>query len=186
MLYETLGPELTMAAPALLMRNTDDDPTWTALVYHDHVSWFPGGAYVVEKLFREHYAERYLTSTSGTFRDLPNRRSFFDDISQMKPEAWQPGTVDAIVTSSTDGRRIVIKAVNYDGVAHTTLVRLQGSRAPADAAVRRFTVSANPNDAATLQQPNRIAPAMTSMPYAKDLAIDLPAYSVAVVEIAAR
>ena len=186
MLYETLGPELTMAAPALLMRNTDDDPTWTALVYHDHVSWFPGGAYVVEKLFREHYAERYLTSTSGTFRDLPNRRSFFDDISQMKPEAWQPGTVDAIATSSTDRRRIVIKAVNYDGVAHTTLVRLQGSRAPADATVTRFAVSAKPNDTATLEQPNRIAPVMTSMAYAKDLTIDLPPYSVAVVEIAAR
>ena len=185
-LYETLGPELTMAAPALLMRNTDDDPTWTALIYHDHVSWFPGGAYVVEKLFREHYAERYLASTSGTFRDLANRRSFFDDISQMKPEAWQPGTVDAIATASADGRRIVIKAVNYDGVPHATLVRLQGSRAPADAAVTSFTVSAKPNDTATLQQPNRVSPVMTSIPYAKDLTIDLPAYSVAVVEIAAR
>jgi len=186
MLYETLGPELTMAAPALLMRNTEDDPTWTALIYHDHVSWFPGGAYVVEKLFREHYAERYVASTSGTFRDLKDRGSFFDDISQMKPEAWQPGTVDAIATSSADGRRIVIKAVNYDGVAHTTLVRLHGSRTPADATVTRFTVSAKPNDTATLEQPNRIVPVTTSMAYAKDLTIDLPPYSVAVVEIAAR
>ena len=186
MLYETLGPELTMAAPALLMRNTEDDPTWTALIYHDHVSWFPGAAYVVGKLFREHYAERYLASTSGTFRDLKDRRPFFDDISQMKPEAWQPGTVDAIATSSADGRRIVIKAVNYDGVAHTTLVRLHGSRAPADATVTRFTVSAKPNDTATLEQPNRIVPVTTSMAYAKDLTIDLPPYSVAVVEIAAR
>jgi alpha-N-arabinofuranosidase len=186
MLYETLGPELTMAAPALLMRNTDDDPTWTALIYHDHVSWFPGGAYVVEKLFREHYAERYLASTSGTFRDLKDRRPFFDDISQMKPEAWQPGTVDAIATSSADGRRIVIKAVNYDGVAHTTLVRLQGSRAPTDATVTRFTVSAGLNDAATLQRPNQITPVMTAMAYAKDLTIDVPPYSVTVLEIAAR
>jgi alpha-N-arabinofuranosidase len=104
----------------------------------------------------------------------------------MKPEAWQPGTVDAIATSSANGRRIVIKTVNYDGVAHTTLVRLHGTRAPVDATVTRFTVSANPNEAATLQQPNRIVPVMTSMPYAKDLTIDLPAYSVAVVEIAAR
>ena len=53
-------------APALLMRNTTDDPTWTAFIYHDHVSWFPGAAYVVEKLFREHFAETYLASTSGT------------------------------------------------------------------------------------------------------------------------
>lgn len=68
------------------MRNTADDPTWTAFIYHDHVSWFPGSAYVVEKLFREHFAERYLASTSGTFRDIGNRASFFSDISQMKPE----------------------------------------------------------------------------------------------------
>ena len=51
-LYESLTPELTMTSPALLMRNTTDDPTWTAFIYHDHVSWFPGGGYVVEKLFR--------------------------------------------------------------------------------------------------------------------------------------
>ena len=112
-LYESLTPELAMTAPALLMRNTTDDPTWTSFIYHDHVSWFPGGAYVVEKLFREHYADRYLASTSGTFRDIDNRATFFSDISQMKPEDWQPGTVDAIATASADGRRIVIKAVNY-------------------------------------------------------------------------
>ena len=34
----------------------------------------------------------------------------------MKPEDWTPGTVDAIATGSEDGRRIVIKAVNYAGV----------------------------------------------------------------------
>ena len=44
-LYEALTPELTMTCPALLMRNTTDDPTWTSFIYHDHVSWFPGGAY---------------------------------------------------------------------------------------------------------------------------------------------
>ena len=48
-LYESLIPELTMTCPALLMRNTTDDPTWTAFIYHDHVSWFPGGGYVVEQ-----------------------------------------------------------------------------------------------------------------------------------------
>ncbi len=73
-LYETLRPELTMTSPALLMRNTTDDPTWTSFIYHDHVSWFPGGGYVVEKLFREHFAETYLASTSGTFRDIAQPR----------------------------------------------------------------------------------------------------------------
>ena len=88
---------------------------------------------MVEKLFREHFAETYLASTSGTFHDIGNRASFFADISQMKPEGWQPGTVDAIATASADGRRIVIKAVNYSAGANTLLVHLQGSRVPAAA-----------------------------------------------------
>jgi alpha-N-arabinofuranosidase len=104
----------------------------------------------------------------------------------MKPEAWRPDTVDASATASSDGRRIVVKAVNYERVRNAVFVRLQGSRAPADAAVRVFGVSGDPNDAATLREPNRIAPMVTTMAYAKDLAIDLPPYSIAVVEIAAR
>jgi alpha-N-arabinofuranosidase len=183
-LYERLGPELTMTAPALLMRNTTDDPTWTAFIYHDHVSWFPGAAYVVEKLFREHYAETYLASTSGTFRDLPNREEFFQDISTMKPEQWRPGTVDAIATASADGRRIVIKAVNYDAARQTLLARLEGARVPADATVRVFTITAAPTAAASLDRPDAIAPVETTMPFSRALTLTLDPYTVALVEIA--
>jgi alpha-L-arabinofuranosidase len=185
-LYESLTPELTMTSPALLMRNTTDDPTWTAFIYHDHVSWFPGAAYVVEKLFREHFAEALLGSTSGTFRDIDNRGSFFSDISQMKPEGWQPGTVDAIATASADGRRLVIKAVNYSSSPNTLLVHLQGSRVPAAATVRVHTITAEVDDAASLGQPDRIKPVERPVEYRPDLTIDLEPYTVAVVEIAAR
>jgi alpha-N-arabinofuranosidase len=185
-LYESLTPELTMTAPALLMRNTTDDPTWTSFIYHDHVSWFPGGAYVVEKLFREHFAETYLASTSGTFRDIDTRGTFFSDISQMKPEGWQPGTVDAIAAASADARRIVVKAVNYQGSANTLLVHLQGSRLPASATVTIYTITAGLHDTASLEQPDRIKPVERTIEYRPDLTIDLAPYSVAVIEIAAR
>ena len=90
-----------MSCPALLMRNTTDNPEWRAFIYHDHVSWFPGSGYVVEKLFRDHYAEIQLASASGTFKDIVDSATiFFDDISQMKPEDWTPGTIDAIATKS--------------------------------------------------------------------------------------
>ena len=125
--YEKLSPDLTMTCPALLMRNTTDNPEWRAWIYHDPVSWFPGSGYVVEKLFREHYAEKYFASATGTFRDIPNRNTFFDDIPQMKPAGWKPGTFDAIATGSADGKRIVIKAVNYAGEPNTLLARLRGS-----------------------------------------------------------
>jgi len=185
-LYESLTPELTMSSPALLMRNTTDDPTWTAFIYHDHVSWFPGGGYLVEKLFREHFAETYLTSTSGTFRDIPDRASFFTDISQMKPEGWQPGTVDAIATASADGRRIVVKAVNYSSAPNTLLIHLQGSRAPAAATVTVYAITADLHDAASLDQPERIKVVERTREYRADLAIDLDPHTVAVVEIATK
>lgn len=172
-----------MTCPALLLRNTTDDPTWTSFIYHDHVSWFPGGAYVVEKLFRAHYAERYLASATGTFRDLADRGAYFRGIATMRPEDWAPGTVDAIATRSADGRRIVIKAVNYEGRRNTLLVRLEGTAVPENAVARLHTISAKPTEAASLERPDAIRPVSRALDYAKDLAVELEPYTVAVVEI---
>ncbi len=181
--YEKLGPELEMTAPALLMRNTTDDSTWRAFIYHDHVSWFPGSGYVVEKLFREHYAEKYLASATGTFRDIENRGAFFDDISRMKPEDWKPGTIDAIATGSADGKRIIIKAVNYENKKNLVLARLQGSDVPVKAHVKVYTLSAGLRDAPSMDNPDKIKPLEHSIPYTSDLTIELDPYTVAVVEI---
>ena len=186
MLYEELGPELAMTCPALLMRNTTDDPTWTSLIYHDHVSWFPGGAYPVAKLFREHYAERYVASASGTVRDAADRKAFFQEIATMKPEDWQQGTVDAIATASADGRRIVIKAVNYEGRRNTLLARLQGRRAPEKATARLHTITAGLTEKASLERPDAIRPVSRTIEYTKDLALELEPYTVAVLEIRAE
>ena len=182
-MYEELSPALAMTCPALLMRNTTDDPTWTSFIYHDHVSWFPGAGYVVEKLFRENFAERRLASTSGVFRDIRDRTSFFDRISSMKPEGWQPGAVDAIATASADGRRIVIKAVNYQAQESTLLVRLQGSAVPERASATLHTIAAGLTDSASLGQPDAIVPVTRSLNYAKDLTIELSPHAVAVVDI---
>lgn len=84
-LYEQLSPSLTMTCPALIMRNTTDDPKWTSSIYHEHVSWFPGGSYEVEELFREHYAERYLASATGALDDVPDRSILLDKISTAIP-----------------------------------------------------------------------------------------------------
>ncbi len=185
-MYEELSPGLAMTCPALLMRNTTDDATWTSFIYHDHVSWFPGAGYVVEKLFREHYAERRLASTTGVFRDIRDRANFFNQISTMKPEAWQPGAVDAIATASADGRRIVIKAVNYQAERNTLLVRLQGAGAPGKAVATLHTITAGLTDSGSLERPNAIAPAARSLNYGKDLAVELDPHTVAVVEIRAQ
>jgi len=184
--YEKLSPALAMTCPALLMRNTTDNPEWRAWIYHDHVSWFAGSGYVAEKLFRDHYAPRRYSGTSGTVKDRPDRAAFFDDISQMKPEDWTPDTVDAIATGSADGHRIVLKAVNYDSRPHTLLARLQGSHVPAQGTVIVSTVTAAPDEENSLAEPDKIHPSEKTMPFARDLAIDLAPYTVAVVEITGR
>jgi alpha-N-arabinofuranosidase len=165
------------------MRNTSDDPEWRALIYHDHASWFAGSAYVAEKLFRDYYAPRRHAFASGTFKDIPRRAEFFDAISQMKPEDWTPNTVDAIATSTADGRRLIIKAVNYDGVQHTLLTRIQGSHAPANASVRLVALTASLDEANSLAAPDKIRRRESTKPYARDMAFELPPYTVAVIEI---
>lgn len=185
MSYEKLSPMVDMTCPALLMRNTTDDPEWRAWIYHDHVSWFPGGGYIAEKLFREHFAPKRYAFASGTFSDLPRRADFFDGISQMKPTDWTPNTVDAIASGSEDDRRIVIKAVNYDGQPHTLLTRLQGARVPAGATVTVTTVTAAPDAENSLAEPDKIRPVESTLPFARDLAVDLPPYTVSVVDIQA-
>jgi alpha-N-arabinofuranosidase len=186
MLYEELSPGLTMTCPALLMRNTTDDPKWTAAIYHDHVSWFPGGSYMVEKLFRAHYAERRLASASGSFEDVPDRKVLFDKISTTIPAQWQPGTVQALATASADGSRIVIKAVNYQAERNILLLRLQGAHVPGKASVTLHTITAAPTDSASLEHPQAIAPVSRNLPYAKDFSVDLEPYTVAVIEILAE
>jgi alpha-N-arabinofuranosidase len=186
MIYEELSPGLTMTCPALLMRNTTDDPKWTSSIYHDHVSWFPGGSYAVEKLFREHYAERYLASATGAFHDVPDRKILFDKISTTIPSDWLGGSVDAVATASADGRRIVIKAVNYRAERDTLLVRLQGAGAPEKAVARLHTITAGLKDSASLEHPDAIAAVSRPLTYAKDFSVDLEPYTVAVVEIRAE
>jgi alpha-N-arabinofuranosidase len=182
-MYEKLGEELSMTCPALLMRNTTDDPTWTAFIYHDHVSWFPGAGYVVEQLFREHFAEVFLASASGTFSDIKERSQFFDDISQMKPEDWKPGTMDAIAAGSADGKHIIIKAVNYKNYNNTLLIRLQGSTVTDNADVKIFTLKAGLSDKASLENPDAIKPKESTMPFSRDMAYGIGPYSVVVFDI---
>ena len=183
MSYEKLSPMLAMSCPALLMRNTTDNPEWRAWIYHDHVSWFAGGGYVAEKLFRDHFAPESYAFTSGTFKDLSDRASFFDGISQMKPEDWTPGTVDAIATGDGGGKHVVIKAVNYDSQPHTLLTRVKGANVPKSATVTVTTIAAPLDAENSLAEPERIHPVTSTTSFARDMAFDLPPHSIAVVEI---
>ena len=88
-----------------------------------------------------------------------------------------------LVAASADGRRIVIKAVNYQAQANTLLVRLQGSAVPERASATLHTIAAGLTDSASLGQPDVIVPVARSLNYAKDLTIELSPHAVAVVDI---
>jgi alpha-N-arabinofuranosidase len=183
MSYEKLSPTIDMTCPALLMRNTTDNPEWRAWIYHDHVSWFAGSGYVTEKLFRDHFAPVRYAFTSGTYRDIAKRSEFFDGISQMKPEGWTANTVDAIATGTPDGRRIVLKAVNYAATTNTLLTRLQGKAVPTNGTVTLATITAPLNAENSLTAPNTIQTVEGTQPFQRDMAFTLPPFSVVVVEI---
>ena len=57
---------------------------------------------------------------------------------------------------------------------------------PAAATATLYTVTAGLNDAASLDQPDRIKPVERNLEYRPDLTIDLQPYTVAVIEIQAQ
>ena len=101
----------------------------------------------------------------------------------MKPERWTPGTMDAVATASADGRRIVIKAVNYTAGLQTLLVKITGARAPEKAVATLHTIAAPAKATASLEHPDAIAPVTRAIGYSKDLTLDLAPFTVMVLEI---
>jgi alpha-N-arabinofuranosidase len=84
---------------------------------------------------------------------------------------------------SGDGHRIVIKAVNYRAERNVLLVRLLGDSIPEKAIATLHTITAGLTDSASLGHPSAIAPVSRQFEYAKDFAIDLEPYTVAVLDI---
>jgi alpha-N-arabinofuranosidase len=138
---------------------------------------------VVEKLFREHYAENYLASAAGTFADISDRKEFFDNISQMKAEDWKPGSLDAIATGSSDGKRLIIKVVNYEDFKNTLLTRLQGSTLTGNAEVKIYTLKAGLLEKASLENPGVFKVIESISTFAKDMVFEVEPHSVVVIDI---
>jgi len=183
MMYEELSPKLTMTCPALLMRNTTDDPKWTSAIYHDHVGWFPGGSYPVSKLFQEHYAERLLSSTMGSFRGAQNAEDLVNKISTAIPQGWKPDGLDCVATATLDWSRIVVKAVNYEDQETTLLLQLKGAHAPSFARVTVHSITAKETDVASMTSPALFRVETKALDYSRLLDVGLPQYSVLVIEV---
>ena len=88
-----------------------------------------------------------------------------------------------IAKRCADGRRLVIKAVNYQAERNTLSVRLQGASIPEKAAVKLHTITAGLTDAASMEHPDAIATVSRVLEYNNDFSVYLDTYTVAVVEI---
>jgi alpha-N-arabinofuranosidase len=113
------------------------------------------------------------------------RSDLLESLKDLAPPfiRWTPGTIDAIATASSDGRRIVIKAVNYGAGSNTLLVKLTGAQVLEKAVATLQTITAPAKTMASLERPNIIAPVTRTIDYSKDLTLDVEPLTVIVVEI---
>jgi len=134
-------------------------------------------------LFQEHYAERLVASAKGSFHAVDDPKSLFDKVSTAIPKGWNPDSVDAVVTASSDWKRVIVKAVNYEGRENTLLVRLKGNNAPTSATVTLHRISGGLMTTASMDHPDAFGTATSKLEYTKDLSLPLPPYTVVVLEI---
>ena len=87
-----------------------------------------------------------------------SRSQFFDKISTQIPTEWHQGAMDADCNSERDGKRMVIKAVNYGARRNTLLVRLQGKKPAATGKHEAVHDRAKPNATASFEHPAAFVP----------------------------
>jgi alpha-N-arabinofuranosidase len=111
--FERQGDVVTMSCPALFMRRQGVTTQWdNALINFDQKSWFPGGNYVVMKLWRDSFAPHLLVV------DGPDRPLNF------------------VATRSADKQTVFLKAVNPTGTAVEASIVLDGDLIPKNAAMQ--------------------------------------------------
>jgi alpha-L-arabinofuranosidase len=157
MLYESMSEDITMTCPAVFMRQKGY-VRWgygASLMFNHTTSW-PSGGYAVGKLFREHYQPVRL--------------------------AYLEGDVDAIATRSTDGKVVVVKAVNYTARPAKLDLRLAGTEIAADATVRIREIAAPLTAECTADQPALFEPRERSAKNSSGLVHELAPHSVVVLE----
>ena len=95
-------PAVAMASPAHLLRRETAPPSGSALIDFDQNSWSPSHAYVVMKLFRDHFAPELL-EISG-----------------------DPAGLGVNATRTSDGDKIYLKLVNPTGQEVPVQIALRG------------------------------------------------------------
>ncbi len=148
---------VTMASPALFLRQVTA-PAWdNAFINHDHYRWFPAPNYVVMKLYREHFAPR-VVRTKCT------------------------GPLDVVGGMTEEGTGLVLKIVNPTSRIIGTTVRVEEGFRPNR--VTLFLLRAGLRERNTLDDPNQIRPEKKGpFPAGLGFQCDLAPHSVTLLEL---
>jgi len=100
--FERCGDFFEIGGPALFLRHVSATAWDNAFINFDQSRWFPAPNYVVMKLWRDHYAPQRVELTGS------------------------PGPLNIVATKSTDGKRVILKAVNPSDQAVSVSVEIAG------------------------------------------------------------
>ena len=130
--FERQGDMVTMSCPALFMRKQGVTDQWdNALINFDQKTWFPGGNYIVMKLWRDAFAP-HLLAVNGPDRPL-----------------------NFVATRSDDKQIVFLKAVNPTTATVETVVRFDGDLVPKTATMQLIAPGGD-TVKNTLEQPDNI------------------------------
>lgn len=160
--FERCGDFFEIGGPALFLRHVYATAWDNAFINFDHCTWFPAPNYVIMKLWRDHYAPKFL-AIEGDQQDT-----------------------DVVATLSEDGATLYLKAVNATGKAKSIAVDFKGIFKP-KAAELQMVASENLNARNTLEKPDALHPAKADVSLQGErVSFDMPAYSAGVVSVSAK
>jgi alpha-N-arabinofuranosidase len=176
-----------MAAYAPLLANLsqlsgpsrDRSMQWdTNLIGYDALKSYGTPSYYVQTMFSSHLGDVVLQSSA---RDVPNWTS--DDGKTFPALNWVATRKDEAGKPS----RIYLKFASRAATQQPVHVRLTGAKKLAPTAVLTVLSSSNPDAGNSLDEPNRIVPrTQTVKGIASEFTLDVPAYSVGVLELELR
>ena len=130
--FERQGDIVTMSCPALFLRKQGVTKDWdNALINFDQKSWFPGGNYVVMKLWRDSFAPNLL-AVEGPEHPL-----------------------NFVATRSADKQTVFLKAVNPTNTAVEAAIHLDGDFS-SKTATMQLVAPGGDTVKNTLEQPDNI------------------------------
>lgn len=180
---ERNSDHVVMSAYAPLLANLsqvgghsrDNSLQWaTNLIGYDALTAFATPSYHVQKMFAETKGDVVL-ETAGT------------DIPQWTVDNKTFASLYWVATRNEKNRHLQIKLVNRSASSQPVTLKLSGLKSVAASGVLTVLSADDPDAANSLEKPDRIAPRMEKLSgLSRDFTVTLPAWSVSVLDFAAR